>query len=129
MKANSSPKVSISSGTLGIEETPLPILFDPLHEEVEDQLARLMLWVRRAWSPVLSQLEELVDVGVQAEVDAGGARRPPWLTAATRASRVLSRRMMPLLRPLVPTIRLFLERMRCQATPILPAFEKRAMSV
>ncbi len=57
-------------------------------------------------------------------------RRPPWLTAATDESSVLSQGTMPLERPLVPTIRLFLERMRCQATPMPPAnFESRAMSV
>ena len=57
-------------------------------------------------------------------------RRPPWLTAATDESRVLSQGTMPLDNPLVPLISDPLERIRCQPTPMPPAyFESRAMSV
>ena len=60
---------------LGIEETPLPILFDPLHEEVGDPVGEVdVVGAAGMVAGVVAQLEELVDVGVPAfEVDAGGA--------------------------------------------------------
>ncbi len=57
-------------------------------------------------------------------------RRPPWLTAATEESSVLSHGTMPLLLPLVPRISEPRERTRDHDTPMPPLnFDRRATSM
>src|SRR5580700_10616482 len=87
------------------------------------QLARFKLCVRRASSPVLSRSSRNSSMSAcQGSRYAQHAplRRPPWLTAATEASRIRSQGTIPLDLPLVERISAPRERTRDQDTPIPP---------
>src|SRR5690606_13583870 len=81
------------------------------------QLAILRLWVRRASSPALSRSSRKSSMSacqVSRYTQAAPLRLPPWLTAATEESRVLSHGTIPLECPLVERISEPRERTRVQ---------------
>ena len=131
---NSSPYRSVRCGTrLGSNSDHCQSFSTRRMNSSGTQFAKFRLWARRAWSPVesfISKNSSMSACQVSRYTQAAPLRRPPWFTAATDESSVLSHGTMPFDRPFVPLISDPRERTRCQPTPMPPAnFDSLAMSL